>query len=105
MAFDFYKEIVDGCLAEFGEPVIYILGKENANLKIIGIFHSEAMAYETEQGSIVSDQVPMLTLKMSDIPRSVQRSDRVVIRAKTYEIRDSSEQKDGTTRLSLINMG
>lgn len=105
VAFDFYKEIVDGCLAEFGEPVSYILSKENARKDIIGIFHSESLTYETDEGLYVSDQVPMLTFRLSDIPRPVHRADKVIVRSKMYEVRDSQENKDGTTKLALISVG
>ena len=104
MGFDFYKEIVDGCLAEFGEPVVYILSKENARKDITGIFHSESRTFETENGLYISDQIPMLTFRMSDIPRAVHRHDKLIIRGKMYEVRDSKEKKDGTTRLELMGV-
>jgi hypothetical protein len=98
-----FTKLADGVMTTavgtFGEIVRYIPKNEN-EYSIRGIFDKlfEQVDPDTEQ--IVASNQPVIGFRESDLQRTPEKGDRIIIRGKTYRVIDS--QEDGVAGVRLL---
>ncbi|GHV50512.1 hypothetical protein FACS1894168_1720 [Deltaproteobacteria bacterium] len=96
---DLTKIMHGAVFSTIGEPVI-VNGKT-----VTGIFRAEHEAVDVETGVAVSSVQPLLEVRESDLPETVDDGDPVIIRGLAYVVADARPDGFGVLKLFLHKIG
>lgn len=100
-----FEILIDAGLDAFGEPLEYIYSDSKDRVMIKGIFGNAYVETPLEDGRMVSDQMPAVDIRISDLSRIPKEDDLVIIRGTRYAVRESREDGEGATKLLLLRIG
>jgi hypothetical protein len=94
------KQVMQACLATFGETVTYTPDGLPA-IEISAIFDQEFQQVDPSTGSLVVSTQPMIGVKEDDLPQKPSKGDRVSIRGIEYRVVDYQPDGQAACRLLL----
>lgn len=93
-------QILDRCMDTFGEPITYT-PKSGSPLETVGIFDNEYQAVDPNTGAIITSLEPVLGVKNANIGQTPRQDDTVLVRGKSYRVKEVQSDGSGGSRLFL----
>lgn len=100
-----FEILIDAGLEAFGEDVTYIYSGSKDEVTIKGIFGSAYVETTMNDDRVISDQMPAVDIRISDLARPPREDDLVIIRSVKYAVRECREDGEGAAKLLLLKLG
>lgn len=102
-----FKELVGGLLSvaipTFGQEIDY-RPKRGGSFTIMAVFDRAFEQIDPDTEEVVASNIPMIGIKLADLPFKPDRLDEVRIEGERFEVTDSQEDGQGGATLALHRM-